>query len=264
VVAELGVREGMTVAPGMPLFRLVDLSTVWVNAEVPEAQAALVRPGGKVEARVAGHPDAVFHGRVGAILPEVSAATRTLRARVELANADGRLVPGMFATLAFVEAARREGLLVPSEAVIRTGERDVIIVALGEGRFQAREVQVGAEAGGRSEIRKGLAAGDKVVLSGQFLIDSEATLSGALARLSAPPAATVKGRGKVVGIVDAKAGRIELEHEPIPELQWPSMTMEFAVQDKAKAAALKPGARVEFVMRREPDKDGTYVIEDLR
>jgi Cu(I)/Ag(I) efflux system membrane fusion protein len=264
VVAELGVREGMTVAQGMPLFRLVDLSTVWVNAEIPEAQAALVRPGSKVEARVAGYSDAVFNGRVGAILPEVSAATRTLKARVELANADGRLVPGMFATLAFLDAARGEAVLVPSEAVIRTGERDVIIVALGAGSFQAKEVQVGAEAGGKSEIRKGIAAGEKVVLSGQFLIDSEASLAGALARLSAPAAAsTVKGRGKVLGM-DAKTGRVELEHDPIPELQWPSMTMEFAVRDKAQAAALKPGARVEFEMRREPDKDGTYLIEAIR
>jgi Cu(I)/Ag(I) efflux system membrane fusion protein len=101
VIAELGVREGMTVSAGSMLFKLVDVSTVWVNAEVPEAQAAQVRPGSAVEARVTGYPDAVFKGKVGALLPEVNAATRTLRARIELPNPAGRLKPGMFATLTF-------------------------------------------------------------------------------------------------------------------------------------------------------------------
>jgi membrane fusion protein, copper/silver efflux system len=259
VVAELGVREGMTVMPGAALFRIVDLSTVWVNAEVPETQAGWVRPGSRVEARVAAYPDAIFQGKVGAILPEVNAATRTLRARIELANPGARLKPGMFATLVF--SARRAGdaVLVPSEAVIRTGTRDVVIVALGEGRFRATEVEVGAEALGRSEIRKGIAAGDKVVLSGQFLIDSEASLAGTLARLQQP---AHKGAGHVV-TVDPSGGKVQLEHEPIASLQWPGMTMEFAVADRRQLAGLKPGDRVEFELRGEPDKDGAYLIERI-
>jgi len=115
------------------LFKLVDISTVWVNAEVPEAQAAQVRPGSAVEARVTGYPDAVFKGKVGALLPEVNAATRTLRARIELPNPAGRLKPGMFATLTFASRQGKQAVLVPSEAVIRTGQRDVVVVALGEG-----------------------------------------------------------------------------------------------------------------------------------
>jgi len=269
VVADLGVREGMTVAQGAPLFRLVDLSTVWVNAEVPEAQVALVRPGSPVEAHVTGYPGSVFAGRVGAILPEVNPTTRTVKARIEVANSEMRLKPGMFATLAFTEEARSEVVIVPSESVIRTGVRNVVIVALGQGKFQAREVQLGTEAGGKLEIAKGLSAGDKVVLSGQFLIDSEASLSGALARLEAPQggastdSSMVSGRGKVT-TVDPKTGRIELEHEPMPAMQWPSMTMGFAVRDKAQLVRLKPGDVVNFEMRREPDRDGTYVIESIR
>src|SRR5688500_16130714 len=101
VIAELGVREGTTVMPGMTLFRIVDLSTVWVIAEVPEMQAAWVTPGAKVAARVQAYPDRVFPGRVGALLPEVSAATRTVRTRIEVANPDALLKPGMYATIAF-------------------------------------------------------------------------------------------------------------------------------------------------------------------
>ena len=183
VIAELGVREGMTVMSGAMLFRLVDLSSVWVNAEVPEAQGAWLRPGTAVEARVPSFPGQVFRGRVSAILPEVNAATRTLRARVELANPGGRLKPGMFATLVFAQGTGTNALLVPSEAVIRTGERSVVIVAESEGKFRPQEVELGFESGGKSEIRKGLSEGDTVVVSGQFLIDSEASLRASGTRM---------------------------------------------------------------------------------
>src|SRR5260221_5925937 len=156
VIAELGVREGMTVMSGAMLFRLVDLSRVWVNAEVPEAQVTWLRPGTAVEARVPSFPGQVFRGRVSAILPEVNAATRTLRARVELANPGGKLKPGMFATLAFAPGAGAKALLVPSEAGIRTGERTGLFVAAGEGKIRPREGELGFESSGESEIRKGL------------------------------------------------------------------------------------------------------------
>lgn len=277
VIAELGVREGMTVSAGAPLFRLVDLSTVWVNAEIPEIQARLIRPGTPVEARVAGYPDAVFKGKVGAILPEVNQATRTLRARIELANPDGRLRPGMYATLFFAQANRAESILVPSEAVIRTGTRDVVIVALGDGNFRAAPVEVGSESGGQSEIRKGLKAGDRVVLSGQFLIDSEASLSSTIARMGAedssvpgnagvkpnPAEETAMGSGKVTA-VDPAAGKVELAHGPIAAMQWPAMTMGFVVKDKGALSGVNPGDTVEFELRRQPDSDGEYLIEKLR
>ena len=267
VVAELGVREGMTVAPGAPLFKLVDLSTVWVNAEVSEAQTAWLRPGAPVEARVAAYPDRKFDGRVGAILPEVNAATRTLRARIELKNPDSLLKPGMFATLHFRGERGKESVLVPSEAVIRTGARDVVVVALGDGKFRATPVEVGNEAGGQTEIRKGVQAGEKVVLSGQFLIDSEASLGATLSRLEgstgeahgAEHAAAHKGRGRVKE-VDAAAGRVELEHEAIPAMQWPAMTMAFIAEDKKQLAGLRNGDTVQFEVRPKPDKDGNYVL----
>jgi len=268
VIAELGVREGMTVTPGSMLFRLVDLSTVWVNAEVPEAQVGWLAPGSSAEARVTAYPGEVFQGKVGALLPEVNPTTRTLRARIELPNPDGRLKPGMFATLRFRQGKARQAVLVPSEAVIRTGQRDVVIVALGEGKFRAAEVQVGSESGGQSEIRKGLQAGEQVVLSGQFLIDSEASLSATVSRLGAgqeKPGAMPqphKGRGKVLDL-DPAQGNVQLDHEPIPSLQWPRMSMGFTVADKAQLAKLKKGQVVEFELRPEPEPDGSYVISRI-
>ncbi|HVK53595.1 MAG TPA: efflux RND transporter periplasmic adaptor subunit [Burkholderiales bacterium] len=183
VVTELGAREGMTTMAGALLFRINGVATVWVNAEVPEGVAAQVRPGAVVEARAAALPGTVFKGRVGAILPEVDAATRTIKARVELINADGQLTPGMFATVSFTAASPKEAVLAPTEAIIQTGSRSVVIVAEG-GKFKPVDVETGVDMDGHTEIRKGLAAGQTVVVSGQFLIDSEASLKGAIGRLS--------------------------------------------------------------------------------
>jgi Cu(I)/Ag(I) efflux system membrane fusion protein len=188
VVGELTVRDGMTVAPGAPLFRINGLATVWVNAEVPEAMSAAVRPGNDVEARAAAFPGRTFKGKVSAILPEVNPATRTIKARVELANPGGQLVPGMFATVDFAGAARREVVMVPTEAVIQTGRRTVVVLADkgedGKQRLAPVDVETGAESNGMTEIRKGVSAGQQVVVSGQFLIDSEASLKATTTRLN--------------------------------------------------------------------------------
>jgi len=192
VVAELGARDGMTVAAGTPLFRINGLSTVWVNAEVPESLAAQVRPGSAVEARAPALAGTTFIGKVTAILPEVNPATRTLKVRVELANPTGALIPGMFANVTFKPASRMEILQVPSEAVISTGKRNVVIVAQGEGKFAPVDVEIGMESNGQTEIRKGLEAGQQVVISGQFLIDSEASLKGVASRMGAAPAPAIE------------------------------------------------------------------------
>ncbi len=172
------IRDGMTVMPGMTLARINGLSTVWANAEIPESQAALLRPGARVLARSPAAPGASFEGRVQALLPEVSPETRTLKARMELANPGARLVPGMFVQMNFTDAREGKVLLVPSEAVIQTGKRARRHVGRGRRRFRPVEVELGVESGGQTEIRRGLQAGQRVVLSGQFLIDSEASLKG--------------------------------------------------------------------------------------
>jgi len=185
IVWEIGVRDGMAVMPGVTLFKLAGVGTVWVSAEVPEAQAGLVRMGAPVEARAAAYPDRVLKGSVSALLPEVNAQTRTVRARIVLANPGGVLKPGMFATVTFGAPGAENTVLVPAEAVIETGKRSVVIVATGEGRFAPVEVGVGRQSGDMVEIRKGISVGQRVVVSGQFLIDSEASLKGALTRIGA-------------------------------------------------------------------------------
>jgi Cu(I)/Ag(I) efflux system membrane fusion protein len=198
VLGEIAAREGMTVMAGAPLFRINGLSSIWVNAELPERQAALVRPGNPVRARAPALPGMSFQGKVSAILPEVNPATRTLKARVELANPGARLVPGMFATIEFAPAARRDMLLVPSEAVIQTGKRSVVIVAQGDGKFAPVDVEIGLDSDGQTEIRKGLTLGQKIVVSGQFLVDSEASLKGTTTRMgeATQPEAAVEGAMK--------------------------------------------------------------------
>ena len=263
VVAELGAREGMTVMPGAMLFRINGLATVWVNAEVRETQAAEVRSGNLVEARTPAVPEKVFKGKVSALLPEVNATTRTLKARVELANPGGELKPGMFVTVNFAPAARREALLVPSEAVIQTGARKVVIVAQGDGKFAPVDVETGVEANGNTEIRKGLEAGQKVVLSGQFLIDSEASLRGTLGRMGEPqaaaaPAGTYKARGKVEAI---EKEQVTLSHDPVHELKWPSMTMAFRTPPNGMPKDVKVGDAVEFEFRQ--GADGRFEISAM-
>lgn len=247
VVVELAAREGMTVASGAPLFRINGLGSVWVNAEVPEAAAAQVRAGTPVEVRTPAAPGAVLKGRVSAVLPEVNAATRTIKARIEVANPKGELVPGLFASVDFAPAASGEETLVPSEAVIATGKRTVVFVAEGEGRFRAVDVETGVEGKGMTVIRNGIAPGDKVVVSGQFLIDSDASLKGVTNRLSAPAEATApnevhQATGRVESIT---GGEVMLSHDPVPSLKWPAMTMGFK-PPAAWPADVKVGDRIAF------------------
>jgi Cu(I)/Ag(I) efflux system membrane fusion protein len=195
-IQTLDVRQGMTVSMGQTLAQVSGLATVWLNAAVPEAQAGQIRAGAPVRAELAAFPGETFTGRVAAILPTAQAESRTLTIRVELANRGGRLRPGMFATV-HLGGAARPALFVPSESVIRTGKRNLVMLAGDGGRFQPVEVQLGREDGDRTEILAGLSEGQRVVASGQFLIDSEASLAGLQARTlvpNAPPAPAGAGR----------------------------------------------------------------------
>ena len=181
VIQTLDARQGVTLAQGQTLAQINGIGTVWLNAAVPEAQAGLVRVGQRASATLAAFSGETFGGRVIAILPTAQAESRTLTVRIELANRGGRLRPGMFATIAF-GGGGRAALLVPSEAVIRTGTRTIVMLAKKDGRYQPAEVRTGREGGGQTEILAGLATGEKVVASGQFLLDSEASLTGIAVR----------------------------------------------------------------------------------
>ena len=263
VVTELQVREGMTVSPGATLFRINGLATVWANAEVPETQAALLRPGARVVARTPAVPGADYEGKVQALLPDVNTGTRTMKARVELSNPGQRLAPGMFVTMQFTDLPARKALLIPSEAVIQTGKRTVVMLAEDNGRFRPVQVQAGAEAGGQTEIRSGLQGGQRVVVSSQFLIDSEASLRGLEARLNPQPGAAAAGAAQPgARTTIAATGKVEaigkdtltLSHGPIEALKWPPMTMEFKrPPESGMQGKPKVGDEVAFEFHTEPD-----------
>lgn len=196
VIAELGVREGVAVTPGMTLFRIAGLEKVWAVAEVPEAQALRLVPGQKARAVLQADPSRTFGGELKEILPQVSANTRTLQARFEVDNKEGRLAPGMLLRLQVAGPAASR-LVLPAEAVIRTGRRTLVIVHGQGGDFEPREVSLGTEFGDDIEVVQGLKEGEQVVASGQFLIDSEARLRTALGGMTPmPPASAPSGVAK--------------------------------------------------------------------
>ena len=249
VVAELGIRDGASFSAGASLFRINSLRKVWAIAQIPEAQVGAVAPGAEVTVRPTAWAGEEFDGRVVAILPDVDATTRTLAVRVEIDNPGSRLVPGMFVSLDFATLATEPQLLVPSEAVIVTGERSVIIAARDGGGFDAVDVKLGAESGGKTVILSGLSEGQSVVLSGQFLIDSEASLKSAVSRVSseAAPAQsapmTHQTMGKVVSITPTA---VTIAHEAVPSLQWGKMTMSFAPPASGMPADIAAGDDVHF------------------
>lgn len=267
VVQELGMREGAQVMPGQTLLQVAGLTRVWVIVDLPERDLTRVRNGQTANIHIAALPDSTLKGKVEYVYPKLDATARTGQVRIQLNNAKGTLRPGMYAQ---VELAmeKREALTVPSEAVIATGTRSVVLVR-ENGAFRPVDVKTGPESGGRTEILQGLNAGEEVVLSGQFLIDSEASLRGVLTRLAAADAgksntnqATAPGRG-VVKNVDAAKGAVTLSHEAIPGMQWPAMTMTFKLRDAKAAQTLKPGAQVTFEVKHDPE-GGDYVIESIK
>lgn len=184
VIQSLDVRGGMTVMAGQGVARLNGLDTVWLDVAIPEAMASAVREGAVAQAHLAAFPEKTLKGRVTAILPALNDATRTLRVRVELSNRDGNLRPGLSAQVTLTSAQQESALAVPTEAIIRTGKRALVMMAGDKNRYTPVEVALGREVGNQTVIASGVSEGQQVVASGQFLIDSEASLKGIEARSS--------------------------------------------------------------------------------
>lgn len=174
----LEVREGMTVAPGQTLARFNGLDQVWLQVAVPEAQGAALHVGQSVQSRFVGLPGKTLTGTVSAILPAAALDSRTVQVRVELPNPDGTLRPGMTAQVSLAQGSAQPVVQVPSEALIRTGKRVLVMLAEEGGHYRPVEVHVGAESQDQTAVVSGLQEGQQVVASGQFLLDSEASLKG--------------------------------------------------------------------------------------
>jgi Cu(I)/Ag(I) efflux system membrane fusion protein len=258
VVAELGVREGVAVSPGMTLFRIAGLQKVWAVAEVPEAQVVRLARGQKVNAELQADASQTFSGELKEILPQVNANTRTLQARFEVDNPSRKLTPGMLLRLQLAGLTTSR-LVVPAEAVIRTGTRAVAIVRKNPRTFEPREVKLGADLGDQVEVLAGLSEGEEVVTSGQFLIDSEARLKTVLGAMGAgqpasEPAMSASAAYSADGKVESiEPGILTISHGPVPALEWPAMTMGFRRGDPKAFADIKPGDAIHFEFRKQGD-----------
>ncbi|GEO81452.1 hemolysin D [Pararhodospirillum oryzae] len=268
VLVQLGVGEGMFIRPDQTIMTLSDLTSIWVIADVVESQIARVTPGMEAEATLAHLPGRVWRGTVDYIYPELDPATRTARVRLRFANPDLALRPNMFADVTLKAPPRTNVLTVPTEAVIRVQGGDRVVLDLGEGRFRSRPVTVGERWNGLTEIRDGLAQGDRIVLSGQFLIDSEASLLAGLARMEDPaPEArhqdhpdhgalseVIAETKATLNAIDLEKGVINVSHEPIPVLGWPAMTMDFSLSDGVDRATLpKAGSAITLGIGKAAD-----------
>ena len=185
IVASLKTPEGMYVKPATEVMSLADLSTVWLLAEVFEQQADWIKAGQPAEVRLSYLPGRQWRGKVEYIYPDLDPKTRTLKVRLRFDNPDEVLKPNMYANVTLYAGEKQEVIFIPREALINTGEQQRVILALGAGRFAPRVVIAGMESGDSVEILEGMAEGETVVTSGQFLIDSEASLKASLARMGA-------------------------------------------------------------------------------
>ena len=256
VVVALEAAEGMYLKPDVRALTLTNPTDIWLIAEVFERDLGRLSEGMRAEARFEHLPGTVFEGTVDYIYPELDLRTRTLPVRLVFDNADGSLRPGMFGTVLLEDTDRHLAVTVPSEAVIRTGRAERVILRTGEGRFAPRLVTTGLRdgfgAGGRTEIVQGLAAGEEVVSSAQFLIDSESVLNAGVMRMAPTDQAPAMATGVVVA-VDAEARKLVLHHDAITELDWPAMQTSFALAKDVMLDNVTVGAEVKVTLHRGSD-----------
>jgi Cu(I)/Ag(I) efflux system membrane fusion protein len=268
LVLEKKALQGMRFMPGEALFQIADLSAVWVVADVFEQDIGLIRTGSRAKLRIDAFPGRTFEGRISYIYPTLKPETRTVPVRIELANPGQLLKPAMFAEVELPVGARTRAVTVPTSAVIDSGTRRIVFVQLAEGRFEPREVKLGARNDTHVEILEGVRDGEPVVTAANFLIDAESNLKAAIGAFgsgtAAPAAAPAKvghqAHGSVVAI-DATAGTLTVRHDPVASLKWPAMTMEFVPANPSLLAELKPGSVFDFqFVERKP---GEWVITSI-
>ncbi|MCK0506493.1 efflux RND transporter periplasmic adaptor subunit [Aromatoleum anaerobium] len=263
VVLEKNAVQGARFMPGEAVYRIADLAKVWVIADIFERDLARVRVGQPASVTLDAFPDRRFDAKIGYLYPTLNVETRSTRIRLELDNREGLLRPGMFAHVELASGSPTPRVTVPTSAVIDDGVRQVVLIALDEGRFKPQPVRLGERGTEHVEVLEGVEAGDRVVTSANFLIDSESQLKAALSNLTdaapAPAAApaTYEAEG-TFDAVDPATNTVTLTHGDIPALQWPAMTMDFAVASPELVADLAPGTPVRFEFeQRQP---GEFVV----
>lgn len=271
VVSSLPVREGMFVKPSQKVMTLGDLSSVWLLAEVFERQSEWVEVGQMAEVSLSYVPGKTWDGNVEYIYPSLDPKTRTLKVRLRFDNPGERLKPNMYANVRIFGGAKEDTIVIPLEGLIRTGRDERVIIDLGEGKFEARDVKAGIESGNYVEILDGVNDGDKIVTSGQFLIDSEASMRASLTRMTDPAdddmsdmqdtgeSIKVSGSG-VVKMVMSEDRKLNLQHEAIEDFGWPAMTMDFSVAEGVDISDLSVDDNVMFQLEQLNDR---YLITSV-
>ncbi len=276
VVLEKLAIQGERFMPGEVLYQIADLSSVWMLADVFEQDLAMVHRGQTATIRIDTYPDKIFNGKVTFIYPTVNQETRTARVRIELSNAQGLLKPAMYGRVEFASIPSKDKVLaVPDSAVLDTGTRRLVLVDLGEGRFEPRTVKLGMHADGYAEVLGGLEAGEVVVVSANFLIDAESNLKAAMGGFGHPPPSSAVEGGQIkssatashhgegsIEAMDWAHGTVTIVHGPIASLKWPAMTMDFRAKDPALLRPFKPGQKVAFDIVEA--SAGEYVIVGIQ
>ncbi|WP_206485117.1 efflux RND transporter periplasmic adaptor subunit [Thalassotalea sp. G2M2-11] len=261
VVDGLKIREGFFVKPGNTLFSIGKLDQVWVEAEVFERDVAQIEKGLPVSMTLDYLPSREWTGVVDYVYPTLNSKTRTLRVRLKFDNSDLQLKPNMFAQISIHANQAQSALVVPKEAVIRTGKQDRVVVALGEGQFKSVEVTIGRVDNNNIEILAGLSEDDVVVTSAQFLIDSESSKSSDFKRMThdeEPNSVWVQGQ---VNSVMTDHRMVNVSHDPVEAWNWPEMVMDFNVADNVDMDALTSGQSLHFEVSKT--SDGGYEITTI-
>jgi Cu(I)/Ag(I) efflux system membrane fusion protein len=256
VVISLSAADGMFLQPGTQAMSITDLNEVWLIVDVFERDIARLSEDMRAIARFEHLPGQTFEGEIDYIYPELDPQTRTLPVRLRFDNSDGHLRPNMFGNVTLVPNATRTAVTVPTEAIIRTGAAERAIIKVGEGAFKPRLITTGLRdnfgEGGRTEVVQGLAPGEEVVASAQFLIDSESALSAGLMRMAPTNEAPASGTGELIAL-DLTARVATIRHDSLDSLDWPAMTSRFPVQSGVSLQRLNEGQQVAFRAARGAD-----------
>ncbi|EPW5498738.1 TPA: efflux RND transporter periplasmic adaptor subunit [Vibrio vulnificus] len=259
VIASLNIREGGYLSPAQAVISAGPLNEVWVDAEVFERQAHWLTNGSQASMTLDALPGKAWQGEVDYVYPILDPKTRTLRMRLKFANPNGELKPNMFANITLQPVSDSEVLTVPKSSVIRSGGMTRVVLAEGEGKYRSARIETGREADDKVEVLQGLNQGDRIVTSAHFMLDSESSQSADLSRINGveAPAETAWAKGEITDLM-ADHGMLTINHQPVPEWNWPGMTMNFNAAQGVDLSALQKGQAIEFEMEKTPE--GQYQI----
>ncbi|KXF83079.1 efflux RND transporter periplasmic adaptor subunit [Enterovibrio coralii] len=263
VIASLNIREGGYLSPAQAVISAGPLEEVWVDAEVFERQAHWMKAGSIATMTLDALPGKEWKGEIDYVYPILDPKTRTLRVRLKFVNPNGELKPNMFANIALQPVTDDSVLTVPKNAVIRSGGMTRVVLAEGEGKYRSARIEVGREAGDRIEVLQGLTEADRIVTSAHFMLDSESSQSADLARINGvePPAETMWAKGQITDVMTDHR-MLTINHEPVPEWNWPGMVMNFTFADGVEMTDMQAGQGIEFEMQKSGS--GQYEIVDYK